>query len=1027
MQRARLSATMCRLLGLALLPVAAFADSEVLFKENFSILSKSQFEHHANATQWFGQVYLRGSALSSNITSNAIDVSGYNNLVLTYKRRTSGLEVNDFGKASVSIDGAPFSGVEEVRKGDSGTVSIPLTGPNDKAKSIRLRFALHGNDILESFIVDDIKLEGDKVITPPQNADLPDSGDFVAFESGHVRPMALSSDGNRLYLVNTPDNRVEIFDVSGTTPVNIGNVRVGLEPVALALKNDSELWVVNHLSDSLSIVDLSGAAPVVVRTLLVGDEPRDILFAGKNNQWAFITAAHRGQNVPFDPQQTTPGIGRSDIWVFDAADQGKQLGGAPLTILNMFGDTLRALARNADGTKVYGAVFNSGNRTSAIAADILNDGVAKPPPFASADGVTQPRTGMIVKYNGKHWLDNGDPITGEVPRIWNDRMNIELPDYDVFTIDTSGAMPKAVANTSGVGTTLFNMAVNPKSGTLYVSNQEALNLTRFEGPGLNATTVRGHFVENRISVVKNGTVQPRHLNKHINYNTELGTPAEKEKSLAIPLQMQVSADGETLYLATMGSSKLARFNTQALESGSFQPTTVDQLVLSGGGATGVVLDEARQRAFVSTRFDNGLSVVSLGSTLTETAHLTVPNPEPEFIVKGRKFLYDATYTSSRGDSSCAGCHIFGDMDHLSWDLGNPDATVKANPNRYNAQIPKIGRIDQIHPMKGPMSTQSLRGLANNGPMHWRGDRTGEGRDPDETLEEEAFEEFNGAFVDLVGRATELTEQEMDSFAKFALALTYPPNPNANLDNSLTTVQSEALHIYDNVVADIISTCNGCHVLDPVNGHFGTDGSMSIEGPEVDEDVKIPHLRNIYQKVGLFGTNSLQEDAVYLGPQIRGFGFGRVGIAGTTHDFLSTLVFIGVNDDDVTKLEQFVLAYPSNMNPVVGQQVTLTTDNQHQADIRDRAWLLYERALVTTPRPECDLVASSVVNNQAVAWVMNLNGEFASDDGSAALPVPALLNTTLGKGAPLTLTCTPPGRGVQMAVDRDLNGVRDRSL
>ncbi len=92
-----------------------------------------------------------------------------------------------------------------------------------------------------------------------------------------------------------------------------------------------------------------------------GDEPRDIVFAGNNDQWAFITAAHRGQNVPFDPELTTPGVGRADVWVFDAGNPGFQLGGEPVTILNMFGDTLRGLARSPDGTTVYTAVFNSGN------------------------------------------------------------------------------------------------------------------------------------------------------------------------------------------------------------------------------------------------------------------------------------------------------------------------------------------------------------------------------------------------------------------------------------------------------------------------------------------------------------------------------------------------------------------------------------------------------------------------------------------------------------------------------------------
>src|SRR5215475_13874718 len=103
---------------------------------------------------------------------------------------------------------------------------------------------------------------------------------FVTFESGQVRPLALSPDGNRLYAVNTPDNRLEIFtvDASGLTPA--GSVPVGLEPVAVAARTNGEVWVVNHLSDSVSIVDVSAVPPRVVRTLLVGDEPRDIVFAG---------------------------------------------------------------------------------------------------------------------------------------------------------------------------------------------------------------------------------------------------------------------------------------------------------------------------------------------------------------------------------------------------------------------------------------------------------------------------------------------------------------------------------------------------------------------------------------------------------------------------------------------------------------------------------------------------------------------------------------------------------------------------
>src|SRR5262249_22674500 len=116
---------------------------------------------------------------------------------------------------------------------------------------------------------------------------------FTTFESGHVRPLALSPDGTKLFAVDTPDDRLEDFNVSGGTLVHAGSVTVGMEPVAVAARSNTEVWVVNHLCDSISIVDVSGATPRVIRTLLVGDEPRDIVFAGTGGNRAFITTAHR--------------------------------------------------------------------------------------------------------------------------------------------------------------------------------------------------------------------------------------------------------------------------------------------------------------------------------------------------------------------------------------------------------------------------------------------------------------------------------------------------------------------------------------------------------------------------------------------------------------------------------------------------------------------------------------------------------------------------------------------------------------
>jgi YVTN family beta-propeller protein len=132
--------------------------------------------------------------------------------------------------------------------------------------------------------------------------------------------------------MNTPDNNLEIFSVGASGLTKLSSISVGLEPVSVAARSNTEVWVVNHLSDSISIVDVSASPARVKRTLLVGDEPRDIVFAGSGGSRAFITTARRGQqytnatiaSVPGagDVKLTTPGEARASVWVFDANNLG---------------------------------------------------------------------------------------------------------------------------------------------------------------------------------------------------------------------------------------------------------------------------------------------------------------------------------------------------------------------------------------------------------------------------------------------------------------------------------------------------------------------------------------------------------------------------------------------------------------------------------------------------------------------------------------------------------------------------------
>ena len=190
-----------------------------------------------------------------------------------------------------------------------------------------------------------------------------------------------------------------------------------------------------------------------------------------------------------------------------------------------------------------------------------------PGPRTDASGERAPETGLIVKFNksSSRWQD-------PLGRNWTNQVKFNLPDKDVFVIDASAPLPDVLPGDdgffAGVGTTLFTMIVNPVSGSVYVTNTEARNHVRFEGPGEASSTVRGHFVEARITVIApDGTVSPRHLNNHIaSYGDALGTAAERALSLATPLGMAVTADGKRLYLAAFGSRKLAWYSTAELAS-----------------------------------------------------------------------------------------------------------------------------------------------------------------------------------------------------------------------------------------------------------------------------------------------------------------------------------------------------------------------------------------------------------------------------------------------------------------------------
>jgi len=94
---------------------------------------------------------------------------------------------------------------------------------------------------------------------------------------------------------------------------------------------------------------------------------------------------------------------------------------------------------------------------------------------------------------------------------------------------------------------------------------------------------------------------------------------------------QAISNGEELYVAAMGSSKIGIINANALENSEFTPSAESHITVTGGGPTGLALDDDRQRSYVSTRYDNAVSIIDV-SMQKEVAHVLMPNPEPESII-----------------------------------------------------------------------------------------------------------------------------------------------------------------------------------------------------------------------------------------------------------------------------------------------------------------------------------------------------------------------------------------------------------
>jgi len=184
-----------------------------------------------------------------------------------------------------------------------------------------------------------------------------------------------------------------------------------------------------------------------------------------------------------------------------------------------------------------------------------------------------------------------------------------------------------------------------------------------------------------------------------------------------------------------------------------------------------------------------------------------------------------------------------------------------------------------------------------------------------------------------------------------------------------------------------------------------------------------------------------DDFSHMGNQVRGTGFIHHGSINTLFRFFRARVFsqgfvlgdqnVGFDGGNSQRrdVEDLMLAFDSDLAPIVGQQVTF--DDTNLADVSARIDLLEQRAAASFTSAilgglvtECDLVAKGRWNNRIGSALYDPSTDEYTPDSQGDSPITSAGMRAIAQtaGQAITYRCAPPGSGVRIGIDRDSDGV-----
>ena len=821
-------------------------------------------------------------------------------------------------------------------------------------------------------------------------------GYLPPFEEHPVRPMAFSSQGDELWVINSPDARVSVFDATNPTagpgPKLLDEIAVGLGPVTVQSRPGAgapEMWVVCTSSNSVFVID--EATRRVITSIRVPAEPADLVFDASgatayvslaaSNQIAVINTATRTEILPrIEFDSILPINGGSRLHVEE-----------PLTLM-------------LEGNDLYGLSHVSGNGTVA-------QSVSCPDPMGGPNNVPC-FTPTGIGGMGQIWDNfNADPTSGEPP------------DRDVVRFNVNSPATAGTVVGWRFGTLNFDLQREPGGPDLVVSNVELRNgniLTEQLYP--KDTVEFGRPSIHRVSMgpdapsaTSNQNVVHFDLNDPANVNGMLATAGYR---CAFPTQMAFNGAGDRLYVGCYGTNNVAVLDyppTQVIAELRSKASADNKV---GFGTHGLLLDEGRGVIYTYEQGDGSLQVYADDpgvGTVTGPVHsrpMTIGFDITPANVEAGRFHFNNAANSDSGLDSCATCHYRGHTDGVAWDLSDLSGDIAAQSGQ------PIGPTDRLffRDNKGLKVTMSLRGIEETPPFHWRGDRAD-------------LQAFGDAQVGLLG-GQELSAQALQEIDDFIFSISYRPNPDQEFDRTYTSQALDGSSCFTNPLSLTFGTdtntglvmlsCEDCHSME---GFSATNNQVN------NDRLNNPLPGDATQLRGLWDKASDQYDYPPAGAEpvtpVTGWGF--------------------LNGGGVDTIAQFVNGVGGGLGPGIAQPekdavITFFDElDTGMAPTTAYAWTMDSVSVNSIPTEAVQLVVANNAGHndlivrgwidfgpgpQVLGMLRAGNLYFTDTTGVGPFNAQQLIGFAQAGNAVLTFIGTPVGLGYRLGVDREIDFLLD---